>query len=101
MIYWACTDSPMVGLAAGASIHHELEALHRAGLPISDVLSAATWENARFVDPDGKFGAVRTGWEADLLLVDGDPTVDLASLRAIEMIWTDGRQVTRRGAPAN
>ncbi|MCO4747020.1 MAG: amidohydrolase family protein [Proteobacteria bacterium] len=89
------SDSPITGLAAGAGTHRELEALVRAGVPIEYVLSAVTWENARFLDPDGEFGAVLPGWQADLLLVDGDPTEDLSALQDIRELWVDGLRVTR------
>lgn len=92
------SDSPMIGLAAGAGTHHELALLHAAGLPREAVLSAVTWENSRFLQDDARFGAVRTGWEADLLLVEGDPTQDLGALQAIRELWVDGRRVDRATA---
>lgn len=89
------SDSPNIGLPAGSGIHMELAELVDAGLSRSDALRAATWDNSRFLDPDANFGAVRVGWEADLVLVEGDPTTDLRALEQIVGLWTDGRRVTR------
>ena len=89
------SDSPNLGLPAGSGLHVELAELVDAGLTRSQVLRAATWDNSRFLDPDATFGAVRPGWEADLLLVEGDPTVDLRALEQIVALWTDGKRVER------
>jgi len=91
------SDSPNLGLTAGASLHREMDNLAEAGMSPAEVLVAATWENSRFIDPDAEFGAIEPGWEADLLLVDGDPTRDLRAVHDLRAVWVDGREVTRRG----
>ncbi len=90
------SDSPGLGIVAGAATHRELDLLVAAGLPVEAVLAAATWGNARFLDPEGQRGAVRVGYVADLLLVRGDPSEDLAAVHDIAALWLGGRAVTRR-----
>jgi imidazolonepropionase-like amidohydrolase len=87
------SDSPNLGMIAGAGTHAELDALVAAGMSPPEALMAATWVGSRFLDADARFGAIQPGWEADLLLVDGDPTVDIAAVHAIRAVWLDGRRL--------
>jgi imidazolonepropionase-like amidohydrolase len=52
-----------------------------------EVLRSATSVNARMMQQDGKLGQIAAGATADLILVAGDPTVDLSLFTA------DGRNV--------
>lgn len=72
------------GLAHGASVHHELQHLVRAGLTPVQALRAATATTApRFRLTER--GRIAEGLRADLLLVDGDPTTisDTLNTRAV------------------
>ncbi len=89
----AGSDSANVGCYPGAALHRELELLVAAGVPAPDVLRAATASNAAFLGLDDRIGAVRPGFEADLLLVRGDPTRDIAAVSDIVAVWADGRRV--------
>ena len=44
-----------------------------------EALAAATGLGGQLIGPD--IGEIRAGWQADLLLVDGDPTADVAVLQ--------------------
>jgi hypothetical protein len=44
-------------------------------------------------------GRIAQGLRADLLLVSGDPTVDITATRDIARIWKGGKRVERRLAP--
>lgn len=87
----AGTDAPNPGTAHGVSVHHELELLVRAGLEPTDALAAATSRTARAFGLDDR-GLVAVGKKADLLLVEGDPTVDVQATRDLVTIWKDGRR---------
>jgi imidazolonepropionase-like amidohydrolase len=71
--------------------------LHESGLTRAEAIRAATLDPARFLtrsdDPD--FGQVRLGKRADLLLVDGDPTADLAALEDIREVILGGVRLER------
>ncbi|HVT60760.1 MAG TPA: amidohydrolase family protein [Thermoanaerobaculia bacterium] len=85
----AGTDAPNPGTAHGASIHRELELLVAAGLTPAEALTAATAAPAAaFRLPDR--GRIAPGLRADLLLVEGDPTRDILSTRAIAHVWKLG-----------
>ena len=94
----AGSDAPNPGTAHGASLHHELELLVRAGLSTTEALRAATSAPARRFGLADR-GRIAPGQRADLLLVAGDPTVDITATRAIQRIWKNGAPVQRRQYP--
>ena len=78
----------------GASLHKELEHLVDAGLTPTAALAAATSATAkafRMIDR----GRIRTGLRADLVLVDGDPSIEIRATRNIVEIWKRGVRVQR------
>jgi imidazolonepropionase-like amidohydrolase len=85
------------GVFPGPGLHRELANLARAGLAPIDVIRAATIGPARFLSggdsPD--WGNVAVGQRADLLLVEGDPTRDVAALSAIRAVLQGGVPITR------
>ena len=85
------------GVFPGPGLHRELANLARAGLTPIEVIRAATIGPARFLahrdTPD--WGNVAVGQRADLLLVEGDPTRDVAALSAIRAVLLDGVPIER------
>jgi imidazolonepropionase-like amidohydrolase len=85
----AGTDAPNPGTMFGASMHGELELLVAAGLTPEEALRGATSIPAAcFNLPDR--GQVAVGERADLLLVTGDPTVNITDTRNIVAVWKAG-----------
>lgn len=90
----AGTDALNPGVIHGASLHHELELLTDAGLSPIEALTAATaTPAARF--GLGDRGRIAVGLRADLVLVDGDPTLDIRRTRTILGVWKRGVAVDR------
>jgi len=79
-----------VGVFAHGQNAREMELMVAGGMSPTDVLIAATWGNARWFHLDGKLGAVKPGLLADLIAVDGDPTVDIAAVRHVRMVMKGG-----------
>jgi imidazolonepropionase-like amidohydrolase len=90
----AGSDAPNPGTAHGASVHHELELLVRAGLSPAQALAAATALPARRFGI-GDRGRIAAGMRADLVLVDGDPLADIGATRAIAVVWKNGHRIQR------
>lgn len=90
----AGTDAPNPNTAHGASLHEELEQLVGAGLSPVEALAAATSAPARQFGLRDR-GRIAPGLRADLVLVDGDPTIDIKATRAIVTIWKNGHVVER------
>lgn len=77
------------GLAHGASLHHELQYLVRAGLTPTQALRAATAIPARRFGLNDR-GRIAEGLRADLLLVDGDPATTISDTLNARAIWRRG-----------
>jgi imidazolonepropionase-like amidohydrolase len=79
-----------VGVYPHGENAREMELMAAYGMPVPDVLIAATSGNARILGL-GDRGAVRGGLLADLIAVDGDPTRDLAAVRRVRFVMKGGR----------
>lgn len=75
----------------GWAYHHEMDLFEEAGFDRADIIEAATIKNAQFLRIDDRLGSITKGKEADLVLVKGDPLVDLTHLRAVEKVILSGR----------
>ncbi|MDX3076942.1 amidohydrolase family protein [Streptomyces sp. NPDC088354] len=96
----AGTDAPNPGTVFGASLHRELELLHRCGMTPAQALSSATAAPARVFALADR-GHVAPGRRADLVLVSGDPLTDITASRGLERIWRAGVLCDRRPFVAN
>jgi imidazolonepropionase-like amidohydrolase len=94
----AGSDAPSPGLAHGLSLHRELELLVLSGLTPLEALASATSEPARAFGFHDR-GHIARGLRADLLLVNGDPTVDIKATRNIAGVWKLGVQYVRPSSP--
>ena len=80
-------------LAHGASLHDELQQLVRAGLTPVEAQRAATSTPARRFDLRDR-GRISPGLRADLVLVAGDPTTNIADTLTIKKVWKRGSEVS-------
>ncbi|MCC3331243.1 amidohydrolase family protein [Nocardia abscessus] len=91
----AGTDATPFVPAHGTGMQRELQLLTEAGLTAEEVLAAATSGPARHFAL-GDRGRIAAGMRADLLLVNGDPTRDIAAAGNIAEVWRRGvRQAGR------
>ncbi len=77
-------------VVAGASLHDEFDLLAEAGLSPLRVLRTATTDPARFLHREEDAGTVEEGKEADLVLLDADPTAAVANLRKVSGVVRGG-----------
>ena len=68
----------------------ELVLYVQAGLTPAQALQVATLNAARVSGTVADRGSVASGKLADLVLLDGDPTVDIANLRKVALVITQG-----------
>jgi imidazolonepropionase-like amidohydrolase len=89
----AFTGNPRI--VHGASLHRLLKLFTEAGLTPPETLRSAT---ANVADAFGLSdrGRIKPGLRADLLLVRGDPSVDISVTRDIIRVWRGGIEVARR-----
>lgn len=67
-----------------------LEALAGVGVPVAEVLDAATTVGARSMGLDDQIGSLEPGKSADLIGAAGDPLLDLSSLRKPQLVVVAG-----------
>ena len=84
------TDTANPFVVPGYSVHEELAQLVRAGLTPYEALSAATRRPAEFLGTK-ELGTIAVGKRADLLLVDGNPLLDIGEADRIAGVMVRGR----------
>lgn len=71
----------------------ELDAMLTVGMSAQEVLLAATRNAADALGVSSEVGTLEAGKKADILVVAGDPTSDLATLRDVKAVMLGGRFV--------
>ena len=75
----------------GIVLHSELIGYVQAGLTPAQALQVATRNGARVTGTAADRGAITPGRRADLILVDGEPTVNITDIRRVAGVITQGR----------
>ena len=75
---------------AGFTLHRELVNYVAAGIPAPRVLQMATIDPARVMKRDKVSGSIAPGKNADVILVDGDPTARITDIRRVVTVIKDG-----------
>jgi imidazolonepropionase-like amidohydrolase len=76
--------------ATGFSVQREIELYVKAGLTPAEALRAATLGAEEFLGRTDRLGRIARGKLADLVLVAGDPTKDIAAIRRPRMVMKGG-----------
>jgi hypothetical protein len=76
----------------GFALHRELGLFSEAGIPNAKVIEMATSVAARVMRKDADFGSIAPGKRADILVLGGDPIVDISNTRRVEVVIKDGRR---------
>jgi imidazolonepropionase-like amidohydrolase len=74
----------------GPSVYTEMEAMQAAGLTPMEVLVASTRGGSLAMGMEKVTGTLEAGKSADLLVVDADPTKDIANLRKLRYVVRAG-----------
>jgi imidazolonepropionase-like amidohydrolase len=84
----------MFGTDTGVSAHgdnaQEFALMVANGMPMLAVIKAATIVPAKFMGEDQRFGTVEAGKIADLVAVQGDPTVDAKAMTQVRLVMKGG-----------
>lgn len=78
---------------AGFTLQRELELYVQAGISPAETLRIATWNGAKYSRVLADRGSIEVGKYADLVLIDGDPTRDISSIRNVALVLTQGRSI--------
>jgi imidazolonepropionase-like amidohydrolase len=77
-------------------MHDELTALVRAGLSPMAALKSATSVAAECLTIEKRTGAIKPGLEADLIVVQDDPTGNVEALREVLLVLNNGKIAVNR-----
>ena len=91
----AGSDSGSPLLFHGPAVHRELQLWVQAGVPTASALQAATFNAAKSLGASERIGAIRKGYDATLLLVDGNPLQDISATERISSVFFKGERVNR------
>jgi imidazolonepropionase-like amidohydrolase len=68
------------------------------GIPAADAIASATSLAADACGLGSRKGRLHPGYDADLVLVDGDPLADIGALTAVQAVYLGGQPVSERAA---
>ncbi len=77
----------------GFSLHSELALYVQAGLTPSEALKIATFDAANIAGVDRELGAIKAGKLADMILIDGDPTLNIEDVRRVDLVISKGKYI--------
>lgn len=89
------TDTGNPWVAAGFSLHDELDNFVEAGLTPYQALRAGTRSAAECLEQEHEFGSVAVGLRADLLLLATNPLEDVRAVRRPAGVMVRGRWLPR------
>jgi imidazolonepropionase-like amidohydrolase len=92
-----------VGTDAGATpdyppgypTHREMGLYARAGMKPEQIIIAATRSGAEALRLDKEMGTLEAGKQANLLVLDADPRVDIANTKKIARVYLRGKEIDR------
>ena len=85
------TIIPGTDSLAGYTLLHEMELYVRAGIAPAEVLRMATLTSARVIGADSERGVIAQGKLADMVLIDGDPSVRIEDIHNTALVVKGGR----------
>lgn len=77
------------------TLHHELAALVKLGMPPLQAIRAATLGGARAAGAADDSGSIQPGKLANMIVTTRDPSADIANLKTLELTLKRGREYRR------
>ncbi|HEY2498162.1 MAG TPA: amidohydrolase family protein [Candidatus Angelobacter sp.] len=75
----------------GFSLDREIELYVKAGFTPMEAIQAATLAPARAMGMEKESGTIEPGKRADVILVDGNPLVNISDIRKVSMVFSAGK----------
>src|ERR1700730_13251043 len=77
------------GVLPGFGNQREIELLVEAGFTPVEAIQVATQNGARYLGRDTQIGTVEPGKRADLAVIKGDPSRNIAEIENVEVVFKD------------
>jgi enamidase len=78
------------GVIPGFSNQRQVELLVEAGFSPLEAIKICTLNGAKFLGRDGSTGSIVIGKQADLVVINGDPSAKISDVRKVEMVFKQG-----------
>ncbi len=78
------------GVIPGYSDQREVELLVEAGLTPLEAIKVCTLNGATFLGRADRVGSLAVGKQADLVVIDGDPSARIEEIRHVNMVFKEG-----------
>jgi imidazolonepropionase-like amidohydrolase len=78
------------GVVPGFANQRQLELLVEAGFSGVEAIRIGTWNGARYLGVDDRVGTIAPGKQADLVVVEGDPSQRIADVEKVETVFREG-----------
>ncbi|MEP7366755.1 MAG: ABC transporter permease, partial [Acidobacteriota bacterium] len=91
------TGSGAFAILHGAAMHQELALWVKNGATPTQALRAATYDAAKAVNFDKRIGLIAKGYEANIVIVDGNALQDIAATERISDVIYKGEHINRQG----
>ncbi|HET7149807.1 MAG TPA: amidohydrolase family protein [Candidatus Acidoferrum sp.] len=78
------------GVIAGFGDQREVELLVEAGFTPPEAIHIATSNGAEFLGERDKIGTLAAGKQADVVVIDGDPSGSIQDIEKVETVFKDG-----------
>ncbi|HEX3758648.1 MAG TPA: amidohydrolase family protein [Kofleriaceae bacterium] len=78
------------GVVPGFGDQREIELLVEAGFSPVEAIQIATLNGAKYLGRQDHIGSIAVGKNADLVLVQGDPSTRIADIENVEVVFKDG-----------
>jgi enamidase len=78
------------GVIPGYSDQRQIELLVESGLTPLEAIKVGTLNGATFLGRANRTGSLVTGKQADLVVIDGDPSAHIEDIRRVSMVFKEG-----------
>jgi imidazolonepropionase-like amidohydrolase len=78
------------GVIPGYSNQRQIELLVEAGFSPLEAISIGTLNGARYLGRDARIGSIAKGKQADLIVLSGDPSTNIADIRKVDTVFRQG-----------
>jgi imidazolonepropionase-like amidohydrolase len=78
------------GVLAGFGSQREVELLVEAGFTPLEAIRIATLNGAEYLGITDRIGTIAVGKQADLIVLAGDPSKNIADIEKVETVFKDG-----------
>ena len=78
------------GVVPGFSNHRQVELLVDAGFTPIEAIRISTLNGATYLGREKSIGTIAVGKQADLVIINGDPSVNIADVRQVDLVFRQG-----------